>query len=158
MVTKTEQLQGIFRKYRGEKGLSGPTSIKDVCVWAMREELWKPEPAALLTQFTEEMSRALRAEIYTDKRGRRVRANHSRRLPKIDGGEQLVMWDHITTVSRDHMEASVQQRRQGIVSDCHRLKVDVDSFNKFRSPSDPIAIFFDFTEDLVTCPRKLVQS
>ncbi len=148
MATKTEQLQRIFRKYREERGLPKPTSIKDVCVWAMREELWKPEPAALLSQFTDEMSRALRAEIYTDKRGKRVRANHSRRLPKIDGGEQMVMWDHITTASRGHMQASVQQRRQGIVSDCYRLKMDVDSFNEFRSPNDPIAIFFDFTEDL----------
>ena len=46
------------------------------------------------------------------------------------------------------MQAAFAQRRQQIVGDCHRLKIDVDSYNENRSPEQPIQMVFDFSDDL----------
>ena len=66
-----------------------------------------------------------------------------------DEGEQGVLWDDIRTASHEHMKVAFQQSRQGIVGDCHRLKVDVDSYNDNRSPVEPIQLSLDFTYDVL---------
>ena len=90
----------------------------------------------------------MREEFITDPQGRRVRAKHAARMDR-DEGEQGALWDDIRTASHEHMQVAFQQRRQGIVGDCHRLKVDVGSYNDNRGPVEPIQMIFDFTSDLL---------
>ena len=66
-----------------------------------------------------------------------------------DDGEQGALWDDIRSASHEHMAVAFQQRRQGIVGDCHRLSVDVDSYSDNRDPAVPIQMSWDFTNDLV---------
>jgi hypothetical protein len=149
MATYYEQMQRLFRQYEEEVGVSGPTTLKDVGVWAIGKRLWEPQPEAVLRQFTADMGRALREEYYTDPQGRRVRTKHAARLPIGEEGEQSVMvWDDIRAATREHMQMSFQQRRHGVVADCHQLKVDVDSFNENGNPGKPIQISFDFRADV----------
>jgi hypothetical protein len=46
------------------------------------------------------------------------------------------------------MQVPFQRRRQGIVGDCHQMKVDVDSHNNAHEDAGPIQIVFDFTMGL----------
>jgi hypothetical protein len=156
MATYYEQMQELFRQYQGEVGISGPTTLKDVGVWAIRGGLWRPPEGTVLSKFTADMGQALRLEHYTDPQGRRVRTKHSVRLPREEAGEQLIFWDDIRTTSRQHMETSAQQRRQAIVADCHSLKMDVDSFNENRNADNPIQLVFDFRADLAELEAVLV--
>ena len=145
MPSFAEQLQRIVRSYR-ENGQPWPASSRAIAAWAISQNLWRPQPAALISQCAVQISRALREEYITDPQGRRVRTKHSARVE--EGGEQLVLWDDIRTASRRHMRIAFQQRRQQIVGDCYQLKMDADSFNENRSPLHPIQISFDFTRDL----------
>ncbi len=148
MSTFNEQMQGLFRRYQAENGIAGPTTLRDVANWAIANNHWKPQPGALIRQCVDQFARALRDEYYTDAQGRRVRTKHVVRLPKREKGEQASMWDDIRTASRGHMEVSLQQRRQGIVADCHQLKTDADSFNDNGNTGEPIQLIFDFNADL----------
>ena len=149
MSTYNEQMQRLFRQYQAEVGITGPTTLKDVGVWAIGKRLWQPQPEAVLRQFSADMGKALREEYYTDPQGRRVRTKHPARLPSSEEGEQIVMvWDDIRVATREHMQLSFQQRRHGVVADCHQLKIDVESFNDNRNPGEPIQISFDFRADM----------
>jgi len=149
MSTYNEQMQRLFRQYQAEVGITGPTTLKDVGVWAIGKRLWQPQPEAVLRQFSADMGKALREEYYNDPQGRRVRTKHPARLPSSEEGEQIVMvWDDIRVATREHMQLSFQQRRHGVVADCHQLKIDVESFNDNRNPGEPIQISFDFRADM----------
>jgi hypothetical protein len=73
MATYSEQLQQIANKYMRETGITTATA-REIGAWAIRNRLWEPQPAALIRQCAEELSRAMREEYVTDPQGRRVRA------------------------------------------------------------------------------------
>ena len=145
--TYNEQMQEIARRYEAA-GEEWPTTLKHIAGWAISQGLWEPQGILLITKCAEDLGRALREEYITDPQGRRVRAKHAARMDR-DEGEQGALWDDIRTASHEHLQVAFQQRRQGIVGDCHRLKVDVDSYNDNRSPVEPIQMSFDFTNDVL---------
>ena len=75
-----------------------------------------------------------------------------------DEGEQGALWDDIRTASHEHLKIAFQQRRQGIVGDCHRLSVDVGSYNDNRAPEQPIQMSWDFTNDLAEMEMAEMES
>jgi len=113
-----------------------------MAAWAVHSGLWKPQPADVINQCAEQLSRAMREEYVVDPQGRSVRAKHAARI------EQLVLWADIRTATAAHMEIAFKQRRQQILGDCRQLQFDVDSFNENRKPPKLIQIIFDFTRDL----------
>lgn len=145
MSTYHERLQEIVRQYR-ESGERWPASTKDIAGWAIRHGHWQPHPSSIISQCAEHLGQALRDEYITDPQGRRVRANHVAKV--LESGKQIPLWAHIQTASREHMQVSLQQRRQQIVGDCKQLKIDVDSYNENANSGTPIQIVFDFTVDL----------
>ena len=145
MATKSEQLQDIVRDYQ-KAGEKWPATMREVAAWAIASNRWAPQPAAVVNQCAEQLSRALRDEWVTDAQGRHVRTKHA--ATYTDGKEQYVLWDDIRTASVGHMQRAFQQRRHQILGDCKQLKTDVDSFNDNRNPQTAIQIVFDFTADL----------
>lgn len=145
MTTYNEQLQKIWRKYE-EAGNLMPVTAREVARWAIREGLWKPQPASIEKRCAEDLARAAREEYRTDKYGRRYRARHSARIEK--NGRQLSFWTDIDKAPHSHMELAFSQRRRQIVGDCHQLKTDVDHYNDNNTTGLPIQMVFDFTEDL----------
>jgi hypothetical protein len=141
----SEQLQQIANRYMRETGNTTATARK-IGAWAIQNRLWEPQPAALIRQCAEELSRAMREEYMTDPQGRRVRAKHVAIIDRA--GEQMPLWADIRGASREHMEIAFQQRRQQIVGDCRQLKADVDSYNENYNAGPAIQMVFDFTEDL----------
>ena len=145
MATYTEQLQRIANEYMRETGTTEATS-REIAMWAITNHFWEPQPAALVKQCAEEISRAMREEYTTDEQGRRVRSKHVAMMER--SGEQVRLWADLRTATREHMEIAFQQRRQQIVGDCRQLKSDVDSYNENYNSAEAIQIIFDFTVDL----------
>lgn len=143
--TYGDQMRAIAEQYR-QSGEEWPTTARQIAGWAIRKELWKPQPSAIIDRCADELARAMREDYITDPQGRRVRAKHAARL--AEQGKQKTLWDDIRTAPREYMQVAFQQRRQQVVGDCWQLKMDVDSFNENKSPHHPIQMIFDFTDDL----------
>lgn len=105
MSTYAKQMQRIAGKYMQEHHVEY-INPRDVADWAIRRGLWQPERSALMRQFTEILSRALREEYITDPQGRRVRSKHA--IVEEKDGEQTSLWGDIRTANRKHMTLSFQ--------------------------------------------------
>jgi len=145
LATYNEQLQRIVAKYR-EAGEPWPATSRAIAAYAIRMNLWQPQPAMMINRCADELSKAMREEYITDPQGRTVRAKHAVRDQR--DGEQTAFWDDIRTAPRQHMQMAFQQRRHQILGECKQLKRDVDSYNQNRVPTAPIQMIFDFTLDL----------
>ena len=145
MPSYATQMQRIVRDYRAA-GHTWPASSKTMAAWAIASGRWKLPDSAALNRCAEDLSRAMREEFMTDRKGRRVRVKHP--VVTRKGAEQTVLWDDLRTAPRNHMEVAFAQRRNQIVGDCRQLKTDVDSFNDLRPSESPIQIVFNFTNDL----------
>ena len=142
----TEQLQRIVNQYVAA-GRPWPATSREVARWALDTGAWQPQPADLVNQCADQLSRAMREEYTVDPQGRTVRSKHAARVP--DGeGHQMTLWADIRTASPAHMEVAFQQRRQQIVGDCRQLKADVDSFNENAKPPTCLQLVLDFTHDV----------
>lgn len=146
MATYAERMQQIWAKYVAAGGQM-PATTHEVADWAIRNDLWKPPPSAVVDLCAEDLSRALREEVYTDPQGRRVRTKHVARIRQGDRQFRFE-WDDIRTAPRSHMEIALKQRRRQIVGDCQQLKNDCDSYNENHADTKPILLSFDFTRDL----------
>lgn len=141
-----DQMREIADLYYAE-GNHRPATSRDIGAWAIQRGLWKPSPSKILDVVAEELSRAMREDYATDPQGRRVRRKHAARI------DQITFWDDSSTATREHMEISFQQRRQGVVGDLWQLKNDVDSYNdNFVKTALPlqvqIEIEYDFRDDM----------
>lgn len=144
-LTLTEQRLRIVDDYI-RNGEPWPATARQIAGWAIRQKRWAPATELAIAKCAEELARAMREEVYVDPQGREVRTKHAARI--LEKGTQKTFWDDIRRADRKHMEIAFQQRRQGIVGDCSRLKVDVDSFNENRNPGVPIQLILDFTDDV----------
>ncbi len=141
-----QAMQDIWKLYEKEQHGSEPLSIGECFAWAKRKGLWAPKPVDVAKIFNREMADALREETRVDSSGREYRARHCVR--KSAGGVQLSLWGDIDKVSRGFFEESLQQRRKGLVDFGYQMKMDVDHFNEFRVPEEPILLVLDITEDV----------
>ena len=145
-----QQLQAYIEEYR-RRVKDGPLQVVDIAAWLIREGRWAPSPQAAIGLLARDLSEAMRTQYTTDAAGRRVRRKHAVRLKDTgpDGRkQQLVLWVDIDLASRDFMRQSVQQRREAIADDCWQLKQDLDSYNQFHNPAEPLQVLLDFTEDV----------
>lgn len=85
-------------------------------------------------------------EYFSDANGNRVRAKHAVVYP--EGPHQHAIWDDMRTGEPKILEVSLKQRRVHIVHECKQLKNDVDYFNTYRVPDNPIQMVFNFELDL----------
>jgi hypothetical protein len=145
-MTYTEQLQRIVDRYIAADQ-PWPATSRDVARWALDAGEWRAQPADLVNQCADQLSRAMREEYTVDPQGRTVRSKHAARMADGSGG-QTTLWADIRTATPAHMEVAFQQRRQQIVGDCRQLKADVDSYNENAKPSRPLQLVLDFTFDV----------
>ena len=143
--TLTEQRLNIVNQYMSSDE-PWPATARQIAAWAIRQKLWAPQRASLISRCAEELARAMREEYYTDPQGREVRTKHAARI--LERGTQLTLWADIRTAERSHLEIAFKQRRQQIVGDCRQLKTDVDSCNENRDLESPIQLVLDFTDDV----------
>ena len=145
--TSVERNQRLVREYR-ESGMPWPATTHDIARWAHREgKIERPTEEALVAKTAEQIAKAMREEYFTDDKGRSVRAKHAARVGVR--GRMRMLWDDIRTASSQHLGTAFQLRRQQIVGDCKQLKVDVDWFNEYRTPPQPVQLVLDFTDDVL---------
>jgi hypothetical protein len=144
-TTQIEYLQSIVASYRAS-GEQWPAPARIIADWANENGLFESHADALMTIYAEMIRRAMREEYVRDPQGRTVRAKHSARM-KIDG-KQMCLWDDIRTASRSFMQVAFQNRRRGIVADCHQLKIDIDSYNENYNRGASIPLVLDFGPDI----------
>lgn len=141
-----DQLRGIANQFFEAEGSAPEATAREIAAWAIRNNLWQPQPSDYIDQCALQLARAMREDYYIDPQGRKVRTKHAARITR--GGQQLDLWADSRNSSRHFVQTAFQQRRQQILGDCRQLKTDVDSFNENRSTDNPIQMSFDFTLDL----------
>lgn len=148
-LSEAEILQKVINEYRHRFG-DKPFRMSECAAWAYRNNKLSPKPFDAIKLLTREMSRAARAEYYTDAQGRRVRKKHARRETVLEDGveKKLVLWDDIETAPPNHMRIALQQRRQGILQDCKQHKTDTDSYNDNNDHGAMLLFDYSFNEDL----------
>ena len=145
--TSAERFQRLVREYR-KSGMTWPATARDIALWALREgRIVRPTEEALVAKSAEQIAKAMREEFFTDDKGRSVRAKHAAKVGAR--GQMRMLWDDIRTGSPEHLAIAFQLRRQQIVGDCKQLKVDVDWFNEYRTPPQPVQLVLDFTDDVL---------
>jgi hypothetical protein len=140
-----EKLRELYQQYE-KAGHMQPFTMHELAAWAYDRGLCQPQRSTIVNRLAEEFSRAMRGESHTDPQGRRVRTKHMATYER--NGKQYALWADVRIASRDHMERSFQQRRQGIVGDCRQLKTDVDSYNQNQNSGEAIQLILDFTSDM----------
>ena len=146
MLTLQKQYQRYCHEYMLQHGTKR-VDLTSVAAWMVDTGRWEPEKAALIRQCKDHLATALRQECFTDPQGRRVRAM----LPVVEekAGKQITLWESLREMPRKRAAVSFQQRRQGIVSDCRKLKIDVDSYNDNFNDGETIQLILDFTKDML---------
>lgn len=149
--TFNEQMRRIHKLYL-QSGGTLPVILDDLFAFAMRNNLWEPQPADVRKQFCKQMAIALREDYFVDAKGRNVRKNHAIFTTGYDeegNKKKIASWDTIDTAPREHMEGAFQLRRKQIVGDCRQLKNDADYYNEKKEFTNPIRLLFDMTDDLI---------
>lgn len=144
-MSENELLQGLFKQFEKECDYA-PAGTKEVCAWAVGKGLLEIPIVDPIDILASKMARALREETALDKFGRRYRVNAAVRITK--DGIQHTMWGIQGFAPDDHMVTSYAQRREQIISDCHRLKIDIDVYNDGRPHEKQIQLDLNFTEDV----------
>lgn len=145
-VSKTNQMQGIIRLYRGKTGET-EVDMHDVARFAKERGFPMPRPVDPLERLAAEFSKAAREEIRRDaKTGRPYRANHA--FPIKQGATQLYLWIDIDSAPRYPMHKSLVNRREQIVGDVVQLTFDAEHWNNIHPDEDPIVLPADFTDDV----------
>jgi hypothetical protein len=143
--SKTEQLQEIINDYL-EETKAEEVEMREVAAWAIRKGRWEMPRGDKIKQCAAELARAAREEMFEDPQGRSVRKKHAYRVK--DGETQQVFWADIDDIQTEKMRLSLQQRRRGVLSDCKQLNNDRESYNENYNAGEPIAMSFNFDEDL----------
>jgi hypothetical protein len=144
-MTFNEQLQHAWKLYECEHDHM-PASARAAVEWAVEKGLLRLPDMDLFDILADKMSRALRAQTEVDGKGRHSRSNYSIRVSR--DGVQLQLWAEGAFASQKHMETHFAQRREAIISDCHKLTIDVDSYNDRHPDRPPYQLQLDFTEDV----------
>jgi hypothetical protein len=140
-MTKHEQLIRLKNEYRAAHG-NAPASPRDIADWAVTKGMYALAPHAAARRCAQELADAMRTEFFTVAGGRRVRVMHAWASPQGN------LWDDIRTISRENMEISLAQKRNGIVGEVKQIRQDMDYFDSLH-PDDPrLQMSFDFTNDL----------
>ena len=145
MPNQTEKLQAAFKQYEVEHDHE-PTGTRPVVEWAVREGLLELPEMNPMDILAGKMAHALRVETAVDAQGRRYRVNHAVKIMK--DGVQKTFWGIMGFAPHNHMQITFAQRREGIVSDCVKLKTDVDAYNSQATDEVDIQLELDFTDDV----------
>lgn len=145
MSTLQKQFQRHCHEYMRQHGAKR-VDLTLVAAWMVDTGRWEPEKAALIRQCKDHLAAAMRQECFTDPQGRQVRAMHP--VVEEKAGKQTTLWEPLREMPRKRAAVSFQHRRQGIVADCRKLKIDVDSYNDNFNDGETIQLVLDFTKDM----------
>ena len=131
--TKSRELQYVIDQYHKAHPDEDPADVAPhlVAEWAITKGIWNRPPVDRVVQLRRELSRHLRTEYITDPQGREVRKNHPVMVPvQTPDGEKLrPLYKELFHAPAEHMRASFQLRRRGVVRDVLQMDLDFQSYN-----------------------------
>jgi hypothetical protein len=145
-ISFNEKLQKYKDEYVKETEQERYTTI-DLARWAMSTGRWEPPPDLALRKCREDFANALRTEYIEGDDGLPVRVNHAVR--ECHGDRQRTFWSDIDKMPRDELGRSNTQKREQIVGECRQIDRDERYFNSHHPDEDPLAMLFDFTDDVI---------
>jgi len=141
-LTKKQQLLRIRDEFRAEHD-NVPATAREMGDWAVATGRYKLPEHATARRCAEELADAMALDMMTVSSGRRIRTMHAWRA-----AAQGTLWDHIETISREHMQLSLAFARNRVAGELKQVKIDLDYFNDLH-PDDPeLQMSFNFTGDL----------
>lgn len=143
--SRNDLLVTIFNEYCAVHGTQ-TAELRDVFIWALQYDKWEASKKSLWSQFRQEMSRALCEDRIVDPQGRSVRRYHAAKIE--DGESSGYLWGAIFESPPDHMQRSLQQRRQRIAKMTIRHKQDTDSYNDNNVHGAQLYFEYDFRADI----------
>lgn len=105
---------------------SAEIDLAEVAHWAIANHHWERPPSEPEAILRRELARAMRNDYIEDPQGREVRKYHP--VLHYEGEHKISIWAEITTARPEHMQVSLQQRRQAILERCFQHKLDFDSY------------------------------
>jgi len=131
--TKAHELQYVIDQYHKAHPDEDPAEVAPhlVAEWAIKRGIYNRPPVEPVVQLRRDLSRYLRDEYFTDPQGREVRKNHPIMLPtQTPDGERLrPLYKELFHAEAEHMRASFQLRRRGVVRDVMQMDLDFHSYN-----------------------------
>lgn len=145
-MTRSEELQKLIPLYLRETGKTTWENL-DVAVWAIKRGVKPPKPKTEAELLAEQFSQALREEHKHDSEtGLDYRANHA--FKEKNGYKQLTLWVKLENATLNQMNASVTNRRDGIIADCTQLKKDTIVWNSKNPNGNQLNLMLGFEEDV----------
>lgn len=151
--TKSQLYEYILEQYRKahpqENGQ--PVEPHRVADWACDKGIYNKPPITMAERLSQELSRWLGAEHFTDPQGRDVKANHAVivevQTPK--GPRKISRWLPLFDAPPLHIKTSFQQRRRSLYGDARQLHMDWESYNDNNNFKAKLpAMNFDLNEDI----------
>ncbi|MBL8859518.1 MAG: hypothetical protein JNL28_13500 [Planctomycetes bacterium] len=142
-------LLDYLESYKRKHG-DGPVDPNEVADHAMKHGVSPRRPDAK-TLLARDFAKIMKKATEKDAEGRTVRTWHAiRETTEVEGTVfQHVWWNTRHEAMPKFMLTSLQQRRQGILRDCLRLKTDRDSYNDHNKYQATLPFpNFDFREDI----------
>ena len=122
--------------------------LDEAARWIRDTGRYECAPITPHQQVKQELARALRSAKFMDEEGNEIRLAHPIRLKKGDQ-QQQVLWSFIEDAQPKHMRLSLQQRRQGILANCHQHSLDTNWYNRHNKFGAQLPLFdYDFNKDL----------
>lgn len=146
-MARTTEKQRVIRAYKDETGVV-EIDMKEVARWAVARGWKLPTPPDPLDLLAKQFSEAARETVEYDKKtGKPFRVYHS--LRTSHGGTQLnFKFIDINEATRPQMLASLQNRREQMVSDGLMLTYDQDHWNALNPEQEPIQLPMDLQFDI----------
>jgi hypothetical protein len=142
-ITKARELQHLIEQYHKAHPDEDAAEVAPhlVAEWAITKGIYNRPPVDPVVQLRRDLSRHLRNEYFIDPQGREVRRNHPIMVPtQTQDGEKLrPLYKELFHAGADHMRASFQLRRRGVVRDVMQMDLDFRSWNDnnvFRAKLD----------------------
>ncbi|SFI15535.1 hypothetical protein [Planctomicrobium piriforme] len=145
-MTKTREIQDIYHEWE-QLHPGHDLDMRVVAQWAIATGKWEPPQYDPLKACARELSRAARAEYYTDPQGREVRRKQSYVYTE-DSGQKRWRFADIITGTPEKIQMSLQHRRRSALGDIIQLNLDRRSYNDNNPYGAEIQMSFNFDEDL----------
>lgn len=126
-LTLNKSLLGIVEDYRATNGVTEHTT-EDVAAWAIREDLWSPDPSKILKLAAAEFRAAMKSEVEVDPQGRQIRSNLTAKF------KQQNLWGNIHEVGYEFAQVAFTQDQKRCAEYYAAHKQQKESYNENDLP------------------------
>jgi hypothetical protein len=142
----TRRVLALIDEYEATTGDKSGDLIK-AARWLMQQGKFDPPEIDPVKAIAKRLAIACRQDYIENENGEPVRRRHV--YAAKTGGQKFFSWFRIEDATPEKMRMSVQHRRTGTLLDILQLVRDVDYYNDFYNPGEPIPVDVNFEPDVI---------